>query len=92
MWHIRDEEYEGVRLAEIIKNQGENRKYAPGIQIDENVIVCENAAEVAAAADVILFAYATRHVHEILETIQPHLKVDVLFVSFSKVSHGQPLL
>lgn len=40
---------------------------------------------VAAAADVILFAYPTRYVTEILEIIKSHLKKDIIFVSFSKV-------
>ncbi len=87
MWYVRDELYDDVRLSEIIKNHRENRKYAPGIEIDHNVKVSEDPAEVAKLADVILFAYATRHVHEILEVIKPFLKPDVLFISFSKVSY-----
>lgn len=85
MWYVRDEECLQKRLIDVINTQRENKKYLPGVKISDNVVVSGDAASVAAAADVILFAYATRHVTEILQTVKGHLKKDVLFISFSKV-------
>uniref|UniRef100_A0A5K3F1Z1 Glycerol-3-phosphate dehydrogenase [NAD(+)] n=2 Tax=Mesocestoides corti TaxID=53468 RepID=A0A5K3F1Z1_MESCO len=84
MWYVRSEEFSKQRLVDVIKNNKENPKYAPGISISDKVIVCDDASSVTAAADVILFAYATRHVNEILEVMKQHMKKSVLFVSFSK--------
>uniref|UniRef100_A0A068WKA2 Glycerol-3-phosphate dehydrogenase [NAD(+)] n=1 Tax=Echinococcus granulosus TaxID=6210 RepID=A0A068WKA2_ECHGR len=84
MWYVRDEEHLQKRLVDVINTHRENKKYLPGVKISDNVLASDDAARVAAAADVILFAYATRHVTEILETVKGHLKKDVLFISFSK--------
>ena len=69
----------------MIRTNKENKKYLPGVKIEDNIVISDNAPHVAAAADTLFFAYATRHVTEILENIKGHLKKDVLFVSFSKV-------
>ncbi|KAL5962105.1 Glycerol-3-phosphate dehydrogenase NAD cytoplasmic [Taenia solium] len=84
MWYVRDEEHSQKRLIDVINTQRENKKYLPGVKISDNVFVSGDAASVTAAADVILFTYATRHVTEILQTVKGHIKKDVLFVSFSK--------
>ncbi|VDM17051.1 unnamed protein product [Hydatigera taeniaeformis] len=84
LWYVRDEEYSQKRLIDVINTYRENKKYLPGVKISDGVVASSDAACVAAAADVVLFAYATRHVTEILETVKKHLKKDVLFISFSK--------
>ncbi|VDN96111.1 unnamed protein product [Rodentolepis nana] len=84
LWYVRDEKYCDCDLKEHIRTYGENKKYLPGVKILENVVISDDAGAVAEAADVVLFAYATRHVTEILDAVKSHLKKDVLFVSFSK--------
>ncbi|VUZ42605.1 unnamed protein product [Hymenolepis diminuta] len=84
LWYVRSEKYGEYDLSEHLKTCRENNKYLPGVKIAEDVVISDDPAVVAAAADVILLAYATRHVTEILEAIKSHVKKDVLFVSFSK--------
>lgn len=84
LWYIRDEKYGDCDLKEQIRICRENKKYLPGVKILENVVISDDPGVVAAAADVIIFAYATRHITEILDAVKSHLKEDVLFVSFSK--------
>ena len=86
IWYVRDEQLGECRLIDVIRANGENKKYLPGVKIANNIIVSDDPVSVSAAADVIFFAYATRHVTEILEKIKGHLRKDVTFVSFSKVN------
>ncbi|KAL5105057.1 Glycerol-3-phosphate dehydrogenase NAD cytoplasmic [Taenia crassiceps] len=93
LWYVRDEEHSQERLIDVINTQRENKKYLPGVKISDNVVASDDAESVAAAADVVLLAYATRHVTEILQMVKEHLKKDVLFVSFSKglvMPEGRP--
>ncbi|KAM3182181.1 hypothetical protein ACTXT7_012902 [Hymenolepis weldensis] len=84
LWYVRSEKYGEYDLSEHLRTCRENNKYLPGVKIAENVVISDDPAVVAAAADVILLAYATRHVTEVLEAIKSQVKKDVLFVSFSK--------
>lgn len=77
LWSAVKEEIAGIR------QYGENKKLLPGVPVDPQISLTTELKS-AAAADVIIFAVASRFVREVAQRVKPYVNSNSILVNVGK--------
>ncbi len=73
-----------AEVAETIAQYRENRRYLPGFTLPDTVQPTANLPQALDAAEIVVGAMPSTHVHEIYTRMTPHLTADQVLVSATK--------
>lgn len=94
MW-LREEDFNGRPLTQVINETHENPKYLPGHKLPENLVAVSELLPYAAEADLIVVVLPHQFVESVCNQLRGHIKPTAKAVSLGKglrVTDGRPEL